>query len=59
MWKSLVRMSDEEHRIVPMCVIDAWEPSSNWTEVFLCIREYEEKNEREGHIWLEAPKSII
>ena len=59
MWKTFVRVSDDEQWTVPMCVTGAWEPSSNWTDKLLWTVEYEEKNERDVHIWLEAPKSII
>lgn len=54
-----MRISDDEQWTVPMFVTGAWEPSGNWTAIFLWTVEYEEKNERDVHIWLEAHESII
>ena len=43
MWKTFVKVSDNEQWIVPMCVTGAWEPSGNWTDILLWTVKYEEK----------------
>ena len=50
-WKTFVRISDDEQWTVLMCVIGSWEPSGSWTDKLLWIVEYEEKKMKEMYIY--------